>query len=424
MIKNKSQLLTFLFLSFSVGMVFVISISSGLLFDSWQRSLHFSSVSIGYLASSFFIMYSLLQVPAGMLVDYFGPKKMLGNGFLLASIALFVLTLCHGYYSLLACRIVLGAALSFNFVCLSYWVTHETSKQSQAGFFCLSESIAILTLIGANMFIAWALPSFGWELVLQICALVLFLGYIGTMYLLPENKIATDNLSLLHSFIQLKEVCITLFKDKQFIINAMYCGLVYSVLTVFLANWASPLFVHYYHINPLYASIYEDFMLCGLVVGGFLIYLFVTEKNLYRLMLWSPFVLMVAFTILMKRHFLLFHNYELIVLLLTIGICCSVYMLPFALASRFVSSQARATSVGLTNFIATGLAPIFNFIVAHYFRAQGVPIRIYANATALNWHYVLIVLSALFLTAFVLACFLSRCAGEPQAMVDSLNHNA
>ncbi len=68
-----------------------------------QKEFHLSAVEMGVVMSAFFWSYALLQLPAGILADRFGQKKVLGFAVLWWSLATAVTGLATGFKSLVAC---------------------------------------------------------------------------------------------------------------------------------------------------------------------------------------------------------------------------------------------------------------------------------------------------------------------------------
>jgi ACS family D-galactonate transporter-like MFS transporter len=73
-----------------------------------QSDFHLSAVEMGVVMSAFFWSYALLQLPAGMLADRFGQKKILGLAVFWWSLATAVTGFATGFKSLVALRVMLG----------------------------------------------------------------------------------------------------------------------------------------------------------------------------------------------------------------------------------------------------------------------------------------------------------------------------
>jgi MFS family permease len=74
-----------------------------------MKEFHLSPTATGTLLSSFFWSYSLMQIPAGYLIDRFGLKWTYAGAFVLWSAGSALSGLTGSFASLLACRVVLGA---------------------------------------------------------------------------------------------------------------------------------------------------------------------------------------------------------------------------------------------------------------------------------------------------------------------------
>jgi MFS family permease len=88
-----------------------LSIAAPLLKDE----LHISASQLGILISGFFWTYTVLMPVSGWMVDRFNASWVLAAGFVVWSLATTATGLVHGFYMLMACRVVLGAGESAAF---------------------------------------------------------------------------------------------------------------------------------------------------------------------------------------------------------------------------------------------------------------------------------------------------------------------
>jgi ACS family D-galactonate transporter-like MFS transporter len=79
------------------------------------KELHISKTDMGFLLSTFFFLYSFMQIPAGWLVDRFGVKKAYALGFIIWSIASALTGLAGGFYTLILFQLILGVGQSVAF---------------------------------------------------------------------------------------------------------------------------------------------------------------------------------------------------------------------------------------------------------------------------------------------------------------------
>ncbi len=73
-----------------------------------RASLHLGDVQMGLLLSSFAIAYGLAQLPVGILIDHYGPRRLMSMGLLLWSVAQLCAGLVTGFGQFVAARVALG----------------------------------------------------------------------------------------------------------------------------------------------------------------------------------------------------------------------------------------------------------------------------------------------------------------------------
>jgi D-galactonate transporter len=133
-----------------------------------QSDFHLSAVQMGVVMSAFFWSYALLQLPAGMLADRFGQKKILGLAVLWWSLATAVTGFAIGFKSLVALRVMLGigeaGAYPSNAGIASRWFPRN-ERATVAGIF---DSGSKLGGAVALPLIAVMLAAFDWKVTFAI----------------------------------------------------------------------------------------------------------------------------------------------------------------------------------------------------------------------------------------------------------------
>jgi D-galactonate transporter len=133
-----------------------------------QSDFHLSAVQMGVVMSAFFWSYALLQLPAGILADRFGQKKVLGLAVLWWSLATAVTGFATGFKSLVALRVMLGigeaGAYPSNAGIASRWFPRN-ERATVAGIF---DSGSKLGGAVALPLIAVMLAAFDWKVTFVI----------------------------------------------------------------------------------------------------------------------------------------------------------------------------------------------------------------------------------------------------------------
>ncbi len=133
-----------------------------------QKEFHLSAVEMGVVMSAFFWSYALLQLPAGILADRFGQKKVLGFAVLWWSLATAVTGLANGFKSLVALRVALGVGEAGAYPSNAGITSRWFPKQERATVAAIFDSGSKLGSAIALPLIAWLLVAFDWKITFAV----------------------------------------------------------------------------------------------------------------------------------------------------------------------------------------------------------------------------------------------------------------
>src|SRR5712671_2702532 len=165
-----------------------LSIAAPMLKDE----LHLSASQLGVLLSSFFWSYASLQLVSGWLVDRLNVNWVFAGGFFLWSCATIAIGLVHGFFLLLAFRVLLGIGESVAYpsyskiIALHYREEHRGIANSVvASGLALGPGFGMLA--GGLMIV-----RFGWR------AFFIALGLFSLFWLIPWITWMPDAASAIH----------------------------------------------------------------------------------------------------------------------------------------------------------------------------------------------------------------------------------
>jgi sugar phosphate permease len=144
-----------------------------------QEAFSLSPVQLGFLFSSFFWSYALLQVPAGIVLDRYGVTRVGRWGAFLWGVASTITAISSGFGGILIARILLGIAEAPGFpVCskaTGYWFPRNERALATAVF---DAAAKFSNVIGVPL-VAFSVVSFGWRWGFAMTAFLSFLYFIG-----------------------------------------------------------------------------------------------------------------------------------------------------------------------------------------------------------------------------------------------------
>ena len=159
-----------------------------------QAEFHLSPEQIGFFLSAFFWTYALLQVPAGMLLDRYGPTRIGRWGALAWGVASTLTALAGGWGGIFIARMLLGIAEAPGFMVSSkatgYWFPRGERALATAIF---DAAAKFSNVIGVPLE-AFVVVGFGWRWGFGICAALSF-AYFFAFLLIYRDPSQDDKLT-------------------------------------------------------------------------------------------------------------------------------------------------------------------------------------------------------------------------------------
>ncbi len=391
---------------------FAIQLSSGQLIQGLKDSFHVSLLGASFIASSYYYIYVALQTPAGVLMDRFGPRFLLGAGAFICALGCAFFAVSHTTVQAVLSRVVMGAGAAFAFVGCSYLVGKWFPARRFAFLIGILEMVGVLGSMLGGVLIAAAVQHLGWRISMWVAAAIAFVLSIALYAIvrdMPAGAVVRRRLVTLKKQEKFWQHLKALLAQGAVWINAFYSGVMFSVVTVFVAFWGVPFYEKARHLDIFHATLVCDMISVGIAIGCpvigwlnprlkrrsvFMSVLAAVSGVLFILVLFFP-----ALPISIEGS-----------LLFMLGLCVGSYMLTFAIASEIAKPAAKGAALGFTNTISVGMAPLLQPLVAlimHWVITDGhqssaMPI----SYQVADYQHGLLILPALMFVMAILAWFL------------------
>ena len=159
-----------------------------------RTEFHLSPAEVGLFLSAFFWSYSLLQVPAGMLLDRLGPKPIGRWGALLWSAASLLTAVAGGFGGIFAARVLLGVAEAPAFPACAKATGYWFPRRERALATALFDAAAKFSNVIGVPLVAWVVVAFGWRWGFGVTAALSF-AYFAAYWALYRDPGADPHLS-------------------------------------------------------------------------------------------------------------------------------------------------------------------------------------------------------------------------------------
>ncbi len=303
---------------------------------------------LGTIGAMYLYAYAAFQLPAGLLVDKYGPKKLLLVASLMVTLGSFIFALATNIYIAYFSRFLIGAGSAFAFVgCLkigSIWLA-ASSFPLIVG---LTNFCGTLGALSGGMHFSLLINRFGWQDAIMI---VSFLGLFITLLLLMCLKPAPkENFPLAES-----ETTASLFKAlKQIIMSpqtwliALYGTLLVMPIAAIPEMWG-PEYLSFVHGLPKeQASSITHTIFVGTALGGPIIGWIATRVSDYRYIMFPA-----TLCALLLLFYFLYGDYTDVLFLYPVlffyGLCTSNMLLCFTLIKNQQPVWAQGAAIGFVN---------------------------------------------------------------------------
>ncbi|MDF1677282.1 MAG: MFS transporter [Legionellaceae bacterium] len=377
---------------------FFLRVSLGTFQHPLMDALHLSSFQYALLSTTFFsVMYGVMQIPVGLLIDNIGLKKVLFTGASLCALSCFGFACANTYLFAVIARMSMGAGASVGFLCLLVAVHEWMPHRHNALFIGLSQFIGTMgPMLGAGPlegFIESAHIS--WQVVFYGLGAV-GLGLVTLIGFFVENHHEhAEKYIVLRRPMKVREMLFKLFSQAQAWYIATFTASVYFAIE-YLSENEGRIFLGLKGFSASFSSYMITVAWIGYAIGcpllGFLSDHFERRKSILVFAGFSSIVA-ILLVIFAKTKLLLMLGFCLL------GVSASGQSVGFAIIAEQFRKQFIPMGLALNNTMLTVSvavnAPIIAFVLD---KAKGT------EALGLeNYQHAFGILIALSLIALVVA---------------------
>ncbi|WP_050419153.1 MFS transporter [Bradyrhizobium tropiciagri] len=217
---------------------------------SFMHDFNTDAAGVAMLASSYFWGYTLMQIPAGLLVDRYGVKRVVLVSMIASSLGSAAFALAPNLLDVFAARLIVACGDALVFTALLKLVAQSFADERFGMMSGISQVSGYVGGVIATTPLAAAVSGFGWR------ACFLFIACIGLANLaFAKVTLKPDPAS--HSNKTLKGVVIAARQSLAHVANwgcAMTFASHFAVVTTLSGVWGIPMVAHFFHISPTAAG--------------------------------------------------------------------------------------------------------------------------------------------------------------------------
>ena len=247
---------------------FYLRVIPSVITEDLMKDLHINAHQLGVISALFYVSYTFMQIPAGLLVDRFGPRRLLTIATIICAIATMLSGIATNQTTAAFSRFLIGFGASFAYACpllvAKYWFA--ANRFAMIGG-CIQALGALGAIIG-NEPVAYLTESIGWR---QTCFKSGLFGLVLALiiWLVVRDK-PTQPKRHHHAMQQMKESkrLKVVIKNPQtwFVATMGFCY--WAPMTVFAELWGRTFITQTHSISITQASLMMSWVWIGVALGG------------------------------------------------------------------------------------------------------------------------------------------------------------
>jgi sugar phosphate permease len=146
-----------------------------------------TAASLGNLSAVYFYSYVAMQIPTGILVDRWGPRRVIAAGAAIAAAGTFLFAASSAYGLVALGRLLIGASVGVAFVAMLKLSTHWFHPSRFAAVAGLALAAGVIGAVSAGAPLRLAVDAFGWRAVIAAAGVVTVLLAVAAWVLIRDD---------------------------------------------------------------------------------------------------------------------------------------------------------------------------------------------------------------------------------------------
>ncbi|CDZ79281.1 D-glucarate permease [Legionella massiliensis] len=236
--------------------------------ESMMKTFQVSAAGFGIVSAFYFYAYAPMQLPAGLLFDRYGPRKLMTYALILCAVGSFFFASTNSLFTAALGRFLIGIASAFSFIGVLVLVSRWFPPQQFAFLAGIAQLMSSVGAMFGEVPLAALINQVGWRnasFILSAVGLALaaLIWFVIRDY--PHQKVQSNpQRHFKEEWHRLLSVC---HRAYTWVIGA-YAFTIWTPIAVFAALWGVPYLQQKYQVSVILASGMCSMIWLGIGVGS------------------------------------------------------------------------------------------------------------------------------------------------------------
>lgn len=357
---------------------YVLQVAPGVMADAMMKTFNVSAAGFGLISSAYFYAYAPAQLPAGILFDRYGPRKLMTIAVITCAIGSIFFASTDKLFIAALGRFLIGLASAFSFIGVLVLISRWFPPKRFAFLAGIAQLMSSVGAIFGEAPLAALVDQVGWQNATFILAIIGFLIAALIWAVVRDYPDRSTQSPPKRDFYQeIKRLYSVCSRSYTWLI-ATYAFTIWTPIAVFAALWGVPYLQQKYQISVIMASSLCTMIWLGIGVGSPLLGWFSDHCKSRRLALFTGALLSLIATILLLYSDLSLTSMYFVLFILGFG--TGGQSVSFAVVQDYNPPELVGTASGFNNLSVLLGGAIFQPLVGvilNYAESQiinGVPV--------------------------------------------------
>jgi MFS family permease len=394
---------------FGIGAIFysyefLLRILPSVMTTDLMQVHHITTAGLGYLAAIYYVVYTAMQLPVGLLIDWYGPRRLLLLASAICAVGSFLFASASSLILAGIGRFLIGFGSAFGFVGVlrlaSLWLPPRRFALATGLVTTLGMMGGVLGDVGLSHLVVTA----GWHTAVMISA---WMGVVlmVVFFLIPEMRHHSFTASERgQQWQQLRQQTLAILRMPVIWLNGLAGSLLYVPLSAFGELWGVSYLQTVQSLTRVEAALAVSWLMWGWAIGAPLAgWLADRTGSRYRVLLVGSILSLLFILYILHTHFA--SNLGLFTAMLVFGVLCSGQILMMVIVRDVCPHHLLATGMAVTNMIIMAGGMVFQPLIGELIKSHSAALINNANSAGVvngYIHAMYVIPAAIFLAIIVL----------------------
>lgn len=326
---------------------YLLQVSPTVMVSELMGEFNLTGHGMGHLAAFYFYAYLCMQLPVGVLLDRFSPRKLVVAAILVCGSGAFLFATATSFEQAALGRIFVGLGGAFSAVGTMKLITVWFPPEKFALVSGLMMTVGMLGAVAGEAPVSWSVHQYGWRTTLFYAGLM-GIALALLVWLFVRDRTLGSEAPVIEEQPSIIGQLIGLIRDPQSWIIALYSGLAFAPVSAFGGLWGVPFLEEAYHVSRHTVASIVSLIFIGFAVGS-PIAGWISDKIQRRkpMMYIGTGVATIILTMILKITNLSLA--QLSILMFLFGVFVSFFFVSFATIREIHPIAVSGTAIGFIN---------------------------------------------------------------------------